>query len=223
MLSDVELGALVAAEAAGTVGAFDAREETAGVAWALKRAPGVDVLVFRGSVTLEDWWRDLTSEAGRSLRGYPQLGLVPLGFGEGVVEAYHAAAVLLRPDVPLALPAHSLGCAHAAALAGLHVAHGRPVGRLLLLAPPRPGTAALAGLLAGVPTRQLRNRGDPVPGVPVPVPGLWPWRHLAAPFDAIDEAPAADDPDLVFRAHHLPLYLAGLAKLDALPAPAAAV
>lgn len=217
-LTDLDLIRLCSAIYETIPQGFDHTESTSGITWGLKHTDDADIIVPRGSQTVEDWYRDLISEAGQYLRGWPMLGIVPLGFSHGIVNTYHTAAVLLRPGKQIVFAGHSLACAHAALMAGLHAALRRPAGRMMLAAPPRPGTERLSDLLADWQVTQYRNVGDPVPSVPVPFRdplGLvdLPWQHLSPPFILLNEPPAPGDLSL-FRCHHAALYERGIEKLQ---------
>jgi hypothetical protein len=215
MIDDLAIAGAIGALYADAPKGFDVVEETGGIFWGLKRFDEADLVVARGSITLEDYARDAASELGRALAAYPALGLLPLGFSQGIAAAYAAVGALLRADRPLACAGHSLGAVHATYLAALHRLHGGAVARLMLCGTPRPGTARLAALLGEVSCASYRNRGDPVPAVPVPVPELLPWTHLAPPFRALAVAPG--DRFGPLAPHHWALYQQGIAA-----APAAA-
>jgi hypothetical protein len=60
-----------------------------GVCWALKRFPGYDAIVLRGSITLQDWFRDL-----RALPIITRIGTVHDGFHAGMEHAWWASVQL---------------------------------------------------------------------------------------------------------------------------------
>lgn len=133
-----------------------------------------DLVVCRGSRTADDWLRDAESEAARSVHEYPQLGLIPYGFGAYAPETYEATKPLLR-GLPLIAAGHSLGGPEAIYQAAIHLLHeGQVIWRAF--EPPRGGTPTLTALFAKTDCRSYDNGIDPFPWVPVPVSGL-SWEH----------------------------------------------
>lgn len=203
MISDLDAARACAALYAPQPGDFDHVEETAGVCWALRRYPDLDLLVFRGSMTKEDWFRDVLAELPVTTNG----AWYPAGFEEGLNEARQAIVPLVSPSKAIIVAGHSLGAARAAIFAGM-AGWRFPVARLILFGCPRPGTTDLPRQLSGVPIASYRNRQDPVTMVPTDPP----WSHVA-PFIELDAPP--DPADIsIFRDHHLPLYIAGLEALE---------
>lgn len=138
-----------------------------GVCWALKRVDGHDVIVFRGSSTLQDWLVDF-----RALPLVTPVGSVHSGFFSGMEQTWSDIRPLLRQ--PVILTGHSLGAARASILAGLMIVDGHaPAGRIVF-GEPRPGLADFAGLVKAVPGFSFRNGDasghDPVTDVPPTIP-----------------------------------------------------
>jgi pimeloyl-ACP methyl ester carboxylesterase len=208
VISDTNLVETIAALYAPD-GRFQRVETTAGITWGLSRNYGAQLLVFRGSVTAEDWLRDLESEASRVVAGYPSLGPVPYGFGEGLLDAYKAVNAALAPNVSLYVLGHSLGAARAAAIAGMLVLNNKLVERLVLCGCPKPGMIALKTLLSPVPCVNYRNGRDPVPDLPVPLPPLLEWRAVA-PLTLLNVPPP--DPSDAMAWHHIALYVKGVTQ-----------
>lgn len=177
-----------------------------GVCWGLKHYPDCDALIFRGSMTKEDWFRDVISELGAPpQKGLTNLGFLPLGFDDGVGDAVKAATQVAVGRNPWIIGGHSLGAARAAIAAGI----SRPaVTRLVLCGCPRPGTTALRAYLAGLNIHSYRNLSDPVCDVPT----CPPWCDVGE-FIRLQQAPAAGDIS-IFRDHHIELYLAGVAAYE---------
>lgn len=171
---------------------------------------GVDVIVFRGTCTPEDWIRDAEAFPVWDAR----LGFVHGGFLCGMSAALEAIAVL--GSSCLVLTGHSLGGARARILAALLAIAGKPAVRCTVFGSPRPGFANLARVLqkSGTPLASYRNRNDPVPLVPY-LGGL--YVHPDA-WTAVDSAPGAQDLDPL-RDHSIALYIA---SLTAAAAPTAA-
>lgn len=102
------------------------------VCWALKRFPGFDVVVFRGSLTLQDWICDF-----RALAMPTRIGHVHAGFYSGMEKMWAEAKPMLTQ--PVIVTGHSLGAARADVLAGLMVADvGAPISRVVM-GEPKPG------------------------------------------------------------------------------------
>jgi hypothetical protein len=59
--------------AAGAFDDYDAGADD-GVCWAIRRLDGFDVVVFRGSVALQDWLRDVQARATASRIGHVHTG-----------------------------------------------------------------------------------------------------------------------------------------------------
>jgi Lipase (class 3) len=212
VISDADLVDTIAALYAPD-GRFQHVATTAGIDWGISRNYGAMLLVFRGSVTPEDWLRDLESEASRIVPGYPSLGHVPYGFGAGLVPAYEAIKTEL--DVSdngghLYILGHSLGAAHAAEIAGMFVLDGVAVERLVLCGCPNPGMVQLETLLCRMPCENYVNGKDPVPDLPVPIKPLLEWR-AAAPLGLIYAEP--DNPADPMAWHHISAYQKAVRKL----------
>lgn len=200
---------------------FDLVQTTGGINWAIRYEGDVDIVVCRGSADLRDWWRDGLSEISRVIPGYPSVGHLPFGFGEGLLAAYRAITGRLRARTGAYWLGHSLGAAHVSELAGMAVADGRFAQALVLCGCPRPGMIPLVTLLNEKAGRivSLRNGQDPVPTVPFALPPLLEWRDLV-PFTLLNEPPdpgtetvlGAIAPEVEW--HHVSLYQRGAKKID---------
>jgi hypothetical protein len=171
---------------------------------------GVDYLVFRGSVTLVDWMRDINALAV----WHPKLGFVHAGFAQGLDSLYAVIAPLMGRNIVIL--GHSLGAARACDVAGLFAYDAAaagvacPVKMLCTFGQPKPGFANLARIItkSGMTHVSYRNRNDPVPLVPL---SFWPFLdyvHTEA-WIALDAAPAIDNLEPL-RDHHINLYIQGL-------------
>ena len=96
---------------------YDSGINSDGICWGLRALQGADIVVFRGSATLEDWIRDFDCVATPWV--HDRLGPVHPGFYLGVDQALAEVAPMLRPHVPWVVTGHSLGAARAAIVAGL--------------------------------------------------------------------------------------------------------
>lgn len=162
-----------------------------------------NVLVFRGSVTVEDWLRDLR---GLPIQ-HPLLGGVEKGFMEGLDEFYAEIVDSLGEDPVIV--GHSLGAARALLFAGLLVANKRPVSKVVTFGSPRPGCKSLSVLLEDTPIFSYKNRFDPVTNAPVPILPDMPYMH-PRPLIKINIPPALDAIG-IFADHNINLYVKGVA------------
>ena len=176
--------------------------ETYGVAAGVIKVNGYNVIAFRGSVTLADWWHDAISEIPIHVRG---LGDVPIGFHAGVNDAYARLTKVLDGD-PVIMVGHSLGCDHAAQICGLFVVNGGLVPeRLVQFAPPRPGMMTLKYVLSIVPQAAYQEPLDIVPTVPTDPP----YVHTC-PITILPKRIVYTDNNPLFTPHHIQNIYAGL-------------
>jgi Lipase (class 3) len=178
-------------------------------AWcAVWREGDVDVVVFRGSVTLLDWIED----ADAAIRVVdPEIGECAAGFliGMRAVQAALDATAGRR----VVCTGHSLGAAHATLYAAHRCAIGLPPEQLVVFGEPKSIGAHARSLLASVPyVRSYRNRHDPVYLVPPDIPA--PLYHCCPTPTPLNERPAPGALDLVAD-HSMALYATGVAKTEA--------
>src|SRR5690242_1459789 len=104
MPSDAAIVALCAEiyqpTAPGAFGYYDAGTDD-GICWAIKRLEGFDVVVLRGSVTLQDWLRDVQALAVSS-----RIGQVHSGFYAGMEHMWADLKPML--EQPAIVTGHSL-------------------------------------------------------------------------------------------------------------------
>jgi hypothetical protein len=174
-----------------------------GVFWALKKLPGFDVVVLRGSVIRLDWQRDF-----RAMATPTGIGHVHAGFWAGMTQMWDEAK--LRLSQPVIVTGHSLGAARAAVLTGLMIADGTPPVARVVFGEPKPGLMDLAKFIEGVPGRSYRNgdemHHDLVTDVPLSFP---PWQYVhPTPVIPVCCLPNPDEFGLdgVFAWHHGALY-----------------
>lgn len=179
-----------------------------GICMAIKRIRETNVLVYRGSETEQDWWRDGISELFRMLPPpFHILGNVALGFSEGMVHHFETVRPYLQGG-SWGVTGHSLGGARAKGMAGMGVAANMGPAFVHTFGQPRFGWRTFCQIVSSVPGLILRNKGDPVAELPT-----------CPPFDddrpilPINEPPAAGDSWGTWAPHHMELYLAGAQKL----------
>ena len=219
MLTDLDLAHLVQdlydEGALTSAGRFDVE----GITGSLTQVGEDQVVIFRGSVTPQDWLRDF--------RGWPHqfrsLGYCHEGFTEGMGKAADEGWWgKLDGTKPVYFAGHSLGAARACVAAGMWVTGGNPVEGLVTFGTPRPGFSKLAALLAPAckVNRWYRN-GTELDTDPVTlVPSLLdPFDHLKPLYVhpgeeiRVNEMPPLEDPWGPLRTHHMFLYTEGVRKL----------
>src|ERR1700694_1760505 len=184
---------------------FDPGEDD-GICWVIKRLPGYDVVVLRGSVTFEDWIRDF-----RAAPIFTRIGHVHRGFHTGMEHA--GADIRLRLKQPAIITGHSLGAGRAAIMTGLMVKDGVPPIARVVFGEATPGFQDLADRVATVPGRSYRNgdgvHHDLVCDVPFSFPPLEYVRPT--PIIPVCAPPAANDRYGAFCWHHMQLYQVAVA------------
>lgn len=180
-----------------------------GVNMGVIEGPETLYLLFRGSVTVEDWFRDALSFVPETL---PGIGTFPLGFSEGLMESRINLDTVLQKGKKIVLVGHSLGAAHAGIMAHILKKEGLTPSRVLLMGCPNlvlvpdPERAPLPEIVVS-----YRNGDDMVSLVPPE-----PWRPLVSPIKL--EGGHDDFPNL-FMFHHIAYYIAGLEKVLATSSP----
>ena len=173
-----------------------------GVWIGIKKTPGYDFIVPRGSFVFMDWERD--AMAAPFL--YEPFGLVPYGFFLGALKAY----ALIRPLItqPVILTGHSLGGVRAQHQAGLLTLAGIIPAKVCVFGSPEPGCQKFAEVVAPISNYTLyHNKNDLVPPNP-PTTRFFPLIP-PRPETMIDIPPLPGDTDPLFRSHHIFLYREG--------------
>ncbi len=172
-----------------------------GVHIAHRREAGVDVLVLRGSQTIEDWLHDFRGWPAR----HPALGFCHAGFLEHMDDA--VAEIKRAVGSHVVITGHSLGAARALILGALLYCHELPPVQITVFGSPRPGFGNLRDVLldSGAEIRSYRNRDDPVMQVPY---WLGLYVHPAPPIP-LDVEPALGDRSPL-REHRIGLYVEGV-------------
>ena len=210
MLTDLTIARLCAAIEEDAPAGFDYVDNGAetGVVFGIVRGPDNDSVIFRGSKSEEDWWRDAHTE----MVSLPTVGLVHSGAAKNILLVAAKIKTMIKPN-PI-IGGHSLGAMHAAIYGGLLTSdiHEDPL-QIVLFGCPRPGAAQLVKCLQNINVVSYKNRHDPVTDVPIPLPNM-PYEHVR-PFSLVD---GLVDHSLgpFFEDHHMDNYIEGMlnAKLS---------
>lgn len=192
-----------------TPGSFDRVVFTSNVWAGIKHYPTCTAIAFRGSTTLNDWFRDFRSW----MINDPQLGGVEDGFITGLRDVMaHLIDEVERPTHnSLFITGHSLGAAEALLFGALIqvLGYGSVINSIMAFGSPRPGGAKVKELLASIPVFSYRNGADPVTEVPISIPEFEPYMH---PRDliAINYPVAEGDPWGIMAPHHIDYYVEAL-------------
>jgi predicted lipase len=178
MPSDAAIVALCAEiyQPTAIAGAFDYYDAGMddGICWALRRLDDFDVVVFRGSVTRQDWLRDVQALAMPS-----RIGHVHSGFYAGMEHMWADLKPMLSQ--PAIITGHSLGAARADVLTALMTVDSvLPVARVVF-GEPKPGLLDLAKLITGIPGRSYRNGDDTHHDLITDVPFSFPPEQYVHP------------------------------------------
>jgi hypothetical protein len=195
---------------AGAFDYYDAGMDD-GICWALKRLAGFDVVVLRGSVTIQDWLRDVQALAMPS-----RIGHVHSGFYTGMEHMWADLKQLLSQ--PAIVTGHSLGAARAAVLSALMTVDGVPPVARVVFGEPKPGLLDFAKLITGVPARSYRNGDDRHHDLVTDLPLSFPPTQFVHPTSIVPVCcrPTGDRFSTmgVFAYHHIELYQAALAAVQ---------
>lgn len=200
--SDLNLARLCADSYAAT-SSFDFIDEgkETGVWVAVRKLADVDVVVFRGSDSVEDWLRDFDAE----MIDVTGLGRVHAGFYKNMQDVWLKLNQVIRRN-PI-VTGHSLGAARAAIYSALLI---YPPQKTALFGCPRPAAQGLADALKLIPINSYKNRADPVMDVPVVLPDF-PYVHVREMIH-VDGSMSNEFPDLL-KDHHIQCYINGLETL----------
>lgn len=187
-------------------------ESDDGVCVALKRADDIDLVVFRGSETAEDWARDFFA-VPHETANYPQLGDVHAGFMLGMSDALSNLMPSLRDRI--VVTGHSLGAARATLFCGLLIASERHPEARVVFGEPRSGCGDLTWLLSTIKvSRSYRNAGDGRHDYVTDVPTDPPFDRVTHLID-VYAPPAANDPWGLLAMHHPELYAKAVPAVEA--------
>ena len=208
--TDVDLVNLSAAiyQDGGQWDYFDAGEDSDEICVAIKKLDGYDVIVFRGSIALHDWYEDL-----KAVPISTKMGTVHTGFYADMDQAWAE----LKPHItqPTLVTGHSLGAARADILCGLMLLDGQPPVRRVVFGEPKPGLPDFANFIAKIPSDSYRNGNarnhDLVTDVPLKL--LPPFNFIhPKKLVLVDEEPTGSMFERMglFSYHHIELYVAAV-------------
>ncbi len=214
MMKDVEIAALCN----GIYGIeqqwdhFDPGNDGDGVCWGVKRDNDSVAVVFRGSLVLLDWLRDLNSVANPF--HHDDIGPVHPGFLSGMRTVERELMTLVSKTDSIILAGHSLGAARATVLAALLVTDGwKPTARVVF-GEPKPGFSQLVDLLSSVPGRSYRNGDGFFHDVVTDLPFSFPPEEYVHPTETVMVNGVPEGGLFskmgIFAYHHMPLYLKAL-------------
>lgn len=163
MISTLELAQLSKRVYTESPGSWDNYWSRDDIVMAHKRTADENVIVFRGSATLEDWKHDLDGWPN----SHPDLGWCHSGFLKDMDNAlFRVMGVCDRPHI--AITGHSLGAARALILTAMLSLRKLKVSRVSVFGAPKPGFQKLSNIInqSGAQVEIYRNRSDPVTFVP---------------------------------------------------------
>ncbi len=186
------------------------------VCWAIKKLPGFDLIIFRGSITIPDWINDLRAIAVPS-----RIGHVDVGFYSGMEKVWTEAPPILTQ--PVIVSGHSLGASRASVMTAMMKVDGHvPVSRVIF-GEPKPGLLDFSKIVECVPASSYRNGNDTHHDLVTDVPFSFPPLQYMHPTPIV---PVCCEPtgDLfakmgVFAYHHIGLYETAVATLGRTTTP----
>ncbi len=177
-----------------------------GICWALKHVDDVDLVMLRGSTTLQDWLHDFTAIANPL--AHDKLGPLHPGFYEGMPDVW--AEIQKRSKGPWVTAGHSLGAGRCAILSGLMLLDGAAPVYRFQCGEPKPGFQKLADALSPHPAKSLRNgdgeHHDLVTDVPLTFPPEEYVHSVKLSYVTAMPGPEIQKSWGIFAWHHMPLY-----------------
>lgn len=179
------------------------------ICWSVRDYPDCQVVTFRGSIVLHDWYEDI--------RAFPvatRIGDVHQGFYADMEKMWGEFRVMVKK--PVMITGHSLGAARADILAGLMLADGFMPARLTVFGEPKPGMPDFGRLISQIPGRSFRNGDanhvDLVTKVPLTIEPFDVFVHRKPLID-VSAIPTGGmiERDGLFSFHHIELYVAAVA------------
>ena len=179
-----------------------------GVYVGLRRVGDIDLFVFRGSATVEDWMHDIDL----LVVNHPQLGWCHEGMLTGIDKAFEWVKSQIREGCKASFTGHSLGGAHARFMAGLFIANNLQTDILMTFGSPKPSFKELKVLISSstINHSSYRHLKDIVPELPPEILGFMhteDWIELGG-----DSASVLED----FSDHLIQYYIGSLSLQAAL-------
>ena len=178
-----------------------------GVAFGIKDFGTAKAIIFRGSVTAQDWLSDF--EVFGDPFEHDGLGPVHPGFFRGLQELWHRLKPTLTTK-PCIVAGHSLGAARASLFTGLMVLDDKPPVRRLCFGEPRPGFPKAGGIIAQARGRSYYNANGRAHDLVTDVPfTTWIEDFVhPTPLVPVCKPPSDDDVrrDFLFAWHSMALY-----------------
>lgn len=176
-----------------------------GAVFGVKNFGDVAAIVFRGSMTMLDFWHDVRAAANPLTHG--RLGPVHPGFSEHMDDVWHIVREVTHGQQRVVV-GHSLGAARAAVLSGLMTLDGEPPIARVVWGEPLSGFRTLADLIGPIPTWSFRNGlddnfGEHDPIVDLPVATLVEKYARASKLMPVSAPPRIEVPTLDW--HHMPI------------------
>ncbi len=195
-------------------GQFDFYEEGAGdsgICFGVLLRPDESVVLFRGSKSLKDWWRDFM--AVTSPYAHKVYGPVHPGFATGMDRATFEISTKIDPAKPITIGGHSLGAGRAAIYTAMlleNYPHDASMLRRVVFGEPKPGFQQLADYIKDVPAVSYRNGDSHFHDLVTSVPATFPPEEYVhpVPLTEVCAPPTGNlmDKLSVFAWHHCPLY-----------------
>lgn len=163
-----------------------------GICYGILETDATFDIIFRGSRTLDDWWRDFKALPCDN----PRLGGVESGFNEGLYDVFKdVLPALQKTQKRKRVGGHSLGGDRALLFAAEMLVAGVAPDFVAAFEPAKPGYRKLADILSSVPDLYTtRNGFDPVPEAPLTLPGF-PYEMPRAPITLRAAPPGVMWPD----------------------------
>jgi len=184
------------------------------VCWGIKKIDDFDIIVFRGSKTLEDWLRDF--DALENPITDDDLGPCHPGFLAGIRESWQKIKPLISNNT--IITGHSLGAARATILTAIMILDNVIPIQRIVFGEPRPGGSKLASIVSKIEGLSYRNgdsiNHDLVTDLPWSFPPIEPYQH-PTPLEHINIEPSETDKKTlsIFAWHALDCYIAAMKNL----------
>ena len=188
---------------------FDTTIDISGVYCSVSHLSDCSVVMFRGSTTPLDFWRDFEGLMVKDAA----IGGVEQGFITGLRDVKaHLNNIYFSSKNPLIIAGHSLGAARALLFSGLIRLERWMIDSVIVFGSPRPGGSYLKSILWPLTIRSYKNNKDPVTDVPIDLGLLEPYCE-PRDFIMLDVPPVPNDDWGLVAPHRLSYYAQGVEKL----------